>query len=48
MNTTQQVHFNTKIIRKGDRYGLNDVLTHDDDANLGPMVEFLGASAYYH
>jgi hypothetical protein len=31
------IHFNIRIIRKGDAYGLNDCLTHED---ADPMVEF--------
>lgn len=33
--------FNVRLVRKGDRYGLNDCLTHDKDA---PMVEFYDGS----
>jgi hypothetical protein len=29
--------FNVRILRKGDKYGRNNVLTHDEDA---PLVEF--------
>jgi hypothetical protein len=29
--------FNVRIVRKGDRFGRNDCLVHDDDR---PMVEF--------
>ena len=29
--------FNVRIVRKGDKYGLNNCLTHDKDE---PMVEF--------
>jgi hypothetical protein len=30
------MRFNTKLIRAGDKYGLEDCLTHDGD----PMLEF--------
>ena len=30
-------NYNARIVRKGDRYGLNDCLTHDED---DLMVEF--------
>lgn len=30
------MRFNTKLIRAGDKYGLDDCLTHDGD----PMLEF--------
>lgn len=30
-------NFNVRILRKGERYGLNDCLTHDEEA---PLVEF--------
>ena len=36
--------FTVKIIRKGDAYGLNDCLTHDDEQGFGSMVEFYDAS----
>jgi len=29
--------YNVRIVRKGDRFGRDDCLTHDDDR---PMVEF--------
>lgn len=31
------IKFNVLIVRKGDTYGLNDCLTHDEDR---PLVEF--------
>tara|TARA_R110000868_G_scaffold171727_1_gene407492 strand:+ start:56 stop:337 length:282 start_codon:yes stop_codon:yes gene_type:complete len=31
------IHFNFRLIRKGDRYGRNDVLTHD---KAEPVIEF--------
>lgn len=34
------VPFNVAIISKGDRYGLNNCLTHEEDA---PLVEFYDA-----
>jgi hypothetical protein len=33
--------FNVRLVRKGDRYGLNDCLTHDKDE---PLVEFYDAT----
>jgi hypothetical protein len=33
--------FRTRLVRTGDRYGLNDCLVHDKP---GPMVEFYDAS----
>jgi hypothetical protein len=33
--------FNIRLVRKGDRYGLNDCLTHDKDE---PLVEFYDAT----
>lgn len=36
--------FNVRVIRKGDRYGLNDCLVHDKD---DPLVEFWDAT-YEH
>lgn len=33
--------FNVRIVRYGDRYGLDDCLTHDEQE---PMVEFYDAS----
>jgi len=33
--------FNVRLVRKGERYGLNDCLTHEKDQ---PMVEFYDAS----
>jgi hypothetical protein len=33
--------FNVRLVRKGDRYGLNDCLVHDKDE---PMVEFYDAT----
>lgn len=34
------IHFNIRIIAKGDKYGLNNVMTHEDKHDMGPMVEF--------
>lgn len=34
------IPFNVRLVRRGDRYGLNDCLTHDKD---DPMVEFYDA-----
>lgn len=34
-------HFNIRIVRRGDRYGLNSALVHDKDE---PMVEFYDAT----
>jgi len=34
--------FNVKILRKGDRYGLNKCLTHED---VVPLVEFYDAES---
>jgi hypothetical protein len=33
--------FNVRVVFKGDRYGLNDCLTHDNDK---PLVEFYDAT----
>ena len=33
--------FNVRLVRKGDRYGLNDCLVHDKDE---PLVEFWDAT----
>jgi hypothetical protein len=33
--------FNVRLVRKGDRYGLNDCLVHDNDE---PLVEFWDAT----
>jgi hypothetical protein len=32
--------FLVRVIRKGDRYGLDNCLVHDDARNWGPMIEF--------
>lgn len=32
------IDFNVKIVRNGENYGLNNVLTHDKD---DPLVEFM-------
>jgi hypothetical protein len=32
--------FVVKIVREGDKYGLNKCLTHDDEKGWGAMVEF--------
>ena len=34
-------HFNVRLVRKGDDYGLNDCLKHD---RIDPMVEFYDAT----
>lgn len=34
------VPFNIRLIKEGDKYGLNDCLTHDDS---GTMIEFYDA-----
>lgn len=36
--------FTVKIIRKGEAYGRDDCLTHDDEQDFGNMVEFYDAS----
>lgn len=41
-------NFNVRIVRIGERYGLDDCLTHgkekDDDGDDAPMVEFYDAT----
>ena len=32
--------FGIHIVRKGDRFGLNKCLVHEDERGWGPMVEF--------
>ena len=34
-------HWNVRILRRGDRYGLNDCLTHEED---DPIIEFYGTN----
>lgn len=36
-------HFNVRIVRKGDAYGRDNCLTHDEDS---PLVEFYDARQY--
>ena len=43
------LNFNVRIVRVGERYGLNDCLEHgttrfDDGPNSGPLVEFYDAT----
>lgn len=37
------LRFNARIVRKGDRYGLNHCLVHEDEHDLGTMVEIYDA-----
>ena len=39
-NNSNGVPFNSRIVRKGDSYGLNNCLTHTED---DPLVEFYDA-----
>ena len=39
-NNTNNVPFNSRIVFKGEAYGLNNCLTHDKDE---PLVEFYDA-----
>ena len=43
-NNSNGVPFNSRIVRKGDRYGRNNCLTHTED---DPLVEFYDARYDY-
>ena len=36
--------FNVRLVEKGDSYGLDDCLIHEDQMGLGSMVEFYDAT----
>ena len=43
-NESTGISFNVRLVRRGDKYGQNNCLTHDNDA---PMVEFYDARYPY-